>query len=1022
MCGIIGIVRDGAAASRERLVAARDLMWHRGPDDAGEWTSSEACLGARRLSIIDLSTASHQPMVSDDQQLVLVFNGEIYNFRELRSELEGAFHFRSRGDGEVILHGYRAWGLDGLLRRLDGMFAFAIWDVKARLLAAARDRAGEKPFFYLQNGRSFHFASTLNALLALTPDTPAVDPHAVDAFLVYQMVPAPLSIFRGVRQLVPAHAITFSLETGDCRVQRYWAVSYAKKTTETESEIVDHVESLVRTAVRRRLESDVPVGVFLSGGVDSSLVTALAAQESAKPIEAVTLGFDEPEFDERPFARAVTNRLGMRLHEETLRPAPVADLPSIVWHYGQPAADVSMVPNHYLAQAARRWMTVALNGDGGDELFGGYARPMLARVTAPYRHAVPAPLRAGLGHLFGSVTKGPFRRLGMFLGSGAGTSGDAFVYDRGFRSLRASAYTDSFFRELGDSNPDSLYRAVWDSADGADDVDRALEGDFNTYLPDQLLAKADRASMAHSLEARAPLLDRALIEYAATIPTHIRLRHLETKHILKLVATRFVPEFVVYRRKRGFVMPAARWLRGELAPYVRAALDNRTFFDRGWVRPEFVRRMLAEHFTGEYDWGERIWTLLVLEVWARLALDRTLDPDSRMDAFLRTPERARRTPVRTLQLGMEWFPEKPGGLNRVFQELIQHLPNANVEVQGLVAGTEKVTADSRGMIQGFAPHSERLLPRLLAVRRLAAPVLRSDPALLVVSHFALYTLPILGELRAHPLVIHFQGPWGLEGEAERQSALAVIVKTAIERLVYRRAKVFIVLSSPFGRVLESRFGIPRDRIRIIPGGVDVRRFSIAESRAESRKRLGWPAGRPIVLAVRRLMRRMGLDNLIAATALVREKVPDVLVLIAGIGPMASELRAQIERNNLSDNVRLLGFVPDADLPNAYRAADLTVVPTQLLEGFGLIVAESLAAGTPCLVTPVGGLPEAVQGLSPQLVLKDSTPEAIAEGVVAALTGTLSLPDAAACTDFARRNYDWSVIAERTRLVYEEAMR
>ena len=488
MCGIIGVVREGASASRERLVAARDLMWHRGPDDAGVWTSDDACLGARRLSIIDVSSASHQPMVSDDGLVVLVFNGEIYNFHELRRELEGAFHFRSRGDSEVILHGYRAWGLDGLLRRLDGMFAFALWDAQTRSLHAARDRVGKKPLFYSQSGRSLRFASTLNALLALTPDTPTVDPLAVDAFLVYQSVPAPMSIFRGVRQLAPAHAFTFSLDTGECLEQRYWAVSYARKTAESEAEIVERVESLLRTAVRRRLESDVPVGVFLSGGVDSSLVTAIAAQESSKPIEAVTLGFDEPEFDERPFARAVTTRLGMRLHEETLRPALVADLPSIVWHYGQPGADVSMVPNHYLAQAARRWMTVALNGDGGDELFGGYARPLLARVTAPYRATVPAPIRAALGRTLGAVSGGPFRRLGMFLSSGAGSAADAFVYDRGFRSLRSSAYTDAFLREIGDTHPDALYRAVWDAADGGDDVDRALEGDFNTYLPDQLLA------------------------------------------------------------------------------------------------------------------------------------------------------------------------------------------------------------------------------------------------------------------------------------------------------------------------------------------------------------------------------------------------------------------------------------------------------------------------------------------------------------------------------------------------------
>jgi asparagine synthase (glutamine-hydrolysing) len=1022
MCGIIGVVQDGAAQSRERLVSARELMWQRGPNDAGVWAGEHACLGARRLSIIDLSSAGHQPMISDDRRRVLVFNGEIYNFHELRRELEPDFAFRSHTDGEVILHGYRRWGLPGLLSRLDGMFAFALWDEDRRMLFAARDRAGKKPLLFRHEGRTLHFASTHNALLALLPGTPPLNPHAVDAFLVYQAVPAPLSVFRGVTRLLPAHSLVFSSDTGTCVVERYWDVSYAKKTRESEPEVLKHVESLAREAVRKRLESDVPVGVFLSGGVDSSLIAGLAARESSKPIEAVTLGFDEPEFDERAYARRVTDHLGMRLHEETLRPALVADLPAIVWHYGQPVADVSIVPNHYLAQAARRWMTVALNGDGGDELFGGYARPMLARVAAPYRRLLPQSVRSAVSRALRDRDSGPLRRLALLARAGGESAAESFTYDRGFRLFRAEAYPEAFLASLGDTNPDTMYREVWDRADGVDDVDRALYGDFSTYLPDQLLVKADRASMAHGLEARSPLLDRALIEYAATIPTSIRLKHFETKYVLKKLAERYVPRSVIYRRKKGFVMPASRWLRGELSPYVRAALDSRTFFDRGWVRPEFVRRILAEHFTGQHDWGEQLWTLLVLEVWARLTLDRTLERDEQMDALLRKPERPRRATVRTLQLGMEWFPEKPGGLNRVYFELIKHLPQANVEVQGLVAGTAHVTQDSGGMIEGFAPRSESLLPRLLAVRRLAVPMLRSDPKLLVVSHFSLYTAPLIDALAGHPMVVHFQGPWGLEGGAERQSRLIVRVKTAVERAVYRRASAFIVLSRPFGQILERRFGVPPDKIHVIPGGVDVSRFAIRESRAESRTKLGWPQDRPIVLAVRRLMRRMGLDDLVRAVLRLRERVPNVLVLIAGDGPVRGELERQIVSLDLEHHVRLLGFVPDADLPFAYRAADLTVVPTVTLEGFGLIVPESLAAGTPCFVTPVGGLPEAVSGLSRALVLPSTGAEAIADGLADALMGVTPLPSARECVDFARRNYDWPVIAERVRLVYEEALR
>ena len=1021
MCGIVGVIGESATSDRARFEAARDLMRHRGPDDGGVWEAPGVMLGTRRLAIIDLSSAGHQPMVSPDGRSAITFNGEIYNCRELRRELERDFEFRSHTDTEVLLHGYRRWGLRGLLDRADGMFAFGIWDADRRRLVAARDRAGKKPFFYFHQGRSIYFASVQDVLRAVLPGPTTVNPHALDAYLVYQAVPSPLSMFAGVRQLPPAHALTFDADAGHCHVERYWHVSYREKTRETEEEVVAHVTALAREGVRKRLLADVPVGVFLSGGVDSSLVTCLAAQESASPIEAVTLGFDEPEFDERRYARKVAKHAGVRLHEEVLRPSLVADLPGIVWHYCQPVADVSIVPNHYLAETAVRTMRVALNGDGADELFGGYARPMLEWMVGPYRTRVPQHIRHSIGEAAGRQRMAALRRVAMFARAGSMSGADAFTYDRAFRAQRQSAYAPALQSVVADWNPDVLYRAAWDMADADNDVDRALSGDFSTYLPDQLLTKADRASMAHSLEARSPLLDTALIEYAARLPSALRFQQFETKHILKRVAAQFAPRDVIYRRKRGFVMPASAWLRGPLAPYVRAALDSQTFFDRGWIRPEFVRRMLEDHFSGVRDWGSHIFTLLVLEIWARLALDRTLHRDSQMDAFLATPGRAPRALVRTLQVGMEWFPDHPGGLNRVYFELTRNLPAAGVAIHGIVAGGPSVSRDSDGAIEGLASRADALPRRMAALLGRGRALVRGDNQRLVVSHFALYTYPLLGALGNRRLVVHFQGPWGLEGQAESQSAFTVVVKTAIERAVYRRATAFIVLSTPFGKILEERFGVAHERIHVIPGGVDVSRFAIDESRLACRERLGWPSDRTIVLAVRRLTRRMGLDNLVDAVSRLRARVPDALVLIAGRGAIAAELDEQIRRRGLQENVRLVGFIPDALLPYAYRAADLGVVPTVSLEGFGLIVAESLAAGTPCLVTPVGGLPEAVTGLSPALVMGGTSPEALADGVANALTGATALPSAAQCEAFARANYDWPVIAARVRSVYEDAL-
>lgn len=1021
MCGIIGIVGEGATADRARLVAARELMRARGPDDAGLWEAPGVALAARRLAIVDPTPAGHQPMVTPDGRYAVVFNGEVYNHQLLRRDLEREFRFTSYADTEVVLHGYRRWGLRGLVDRLDGMFAFALWDADRRVLVAARDRAGKKPFFYRHAGGSFSFASVANALIRLQGGPVEVDPHAIDAFLVYQAVPAPLSIFRGLRQLPPAHVLRFEAGTGACRVERYWHISCRDKTTQPVHEIVDEMERLARDGVRKRLVADVSVGVFLSGGVDSSIVASLAAQESTKPLDAVTLGFNEPGFDERRYARSVAARAGITLHEELLRPGLVADLPGIVWHYGQPVADVSIVPSYYLAAAAARHMTVVLNGDGGDELFGGYRRPMIEYLVGPYRERVPEAVRRAIGVAFEAYRNGRLSRVAALAHAGSMSGADAFTYDRAFRLFRTAEYGRRLLGAVDDWHPDVLYREAWNRADGPTDIDRALSGDFDTYLPDQLLTKADRSTMAHSLEARSPLLDVALMEYAARIPAKMHFRHLRTKSLLKRLADRFVPPAVVHRRKRGFVMPASAWLRGELADYARAALDNRTFFDRDWITPRFVRRMLEEHFTGVRDWGEQIFSLLVLEVWARITLDRTLDRDARMDTFLSTPVKGPRRRIRTLQVGLEWFAERPGGLNRVYYELARHLPDAGVAVHGLVAGTTAVAMQSDGLVEGFAPHSESIAARGVSLYQRGRAAVRGDPGRLVVAHFALYAYPLLGALGRRPLVVHFQGPWGLEGGAERQNRLVVSMKTAVERAVYRRATAFVVLSRPFGRILEERFGIPASRIHVVPGGVDADRFAIAPSRAECREILGWPPDRKIVLSVRRLARRMGLDDLVASVAQLRKRVPDVLVLIAGRGVIAAELEHEIMRQGVGDHVRLLGFVPDDRLPHAYRAADLSVVPSVALEGFGLIVAESLAAGTPALVTPIGGLPEAVGTLSPNLVLSGTGPEALANGLADALTGRTAMPSAAECYQYAKAHHDWPVIAARVAAVYEAAL-
>ena len=377
--------------------------------------------------------------------------------------------------------------------------------------------------------------------------------------------------------------------------------------------------------------------------------------------------------------------------------------------------------------------------------------------------------------------------------------------------------------------------------------------------------------------------------------------------------------------------------------------------------------------------------------------------------------------LRAMQLGLEWFAEKPGGLDRYFGELIAHLPQAGVRSRGYVMGSSRVEGQSDGVVLAAAQSTDRLWKRWKAIRNCVSAERDSTHYDLIASHHALYTFPVLPLIRGIPLVVHFHGPYAAESSTEDSKWLNNSIKHVLERTVYSRAVRCITLSKAFADILQQSYGVPQECIRVIPGAVEALRFDPVETRVEARQRLGWPTDRPITFSVRRLYRRMGLENLIESIKIIRQRVPDILVMIAGTGWMAPQLRQQIESSGLADHVRLLGFVPDAELPLAYRAADLTVVPTVSLEGFGLTTIESMAAGTPPIVTPVGGSPEVVGGLSPDLIVPDWTPAALAAAITAALRGELKLPSASECQAFARRHFDWSTIAARVRNVYDEAI-
>ena len=600
-----------------------DQQVHRGPDSRGIHRAERVALGIQRLRIIDLETGD-QPIYNEDRSVAVVLNGEIYNFRELRDDLERRGHiFTTNGDTEVIAHLYEERGRD-LVRDLNGMFAFAVWDERHRRLLLARDRVGKKPLFYAERNGWLSFASELGALMADTAIPRAIDPSSIDCFLAYGYIPSPWSIWRDVRKLPPAHTLIW--EDGQTRLDRYWHLGYSEKRTEDKRELEEELRRLVGAAVRRRMIADVPLGAFLSGGVDSSIVVSEMAAASPGPVKTFSIGFEEERFNELPRARIIAERFATDHHEFVVRPDAVEVIPKLIRHYGEPYGDSSAIPTFYLAELTRGYVTVALNGDGGDESFAGYLRHVANAVAAD----LPSPVRRGgaaVGELIppqlGSRSlPGRARRLLLSL--------PADAIERYSRHVsifniddREKLMTPSFRGELDAGRAPEVIATPWRSASGQSILDVLLEVDVRTYLPGDLLVKVDIASMAHSLEARSPLLDREVMEFAASLPVRRKVHLGRKKWVLRQAYRGAVPGKILNGAKMGFGVPLASWFRNELRDVAHEVLLDRTTLARGYMRQASVEDVLKAHDQGLSDRSFQIWALLTLELWHREFADRT---------------------------------------------------------------------------------------------------------------------------------------------------------------------------------------------------------------------------------------------------------------------------------------------------------------------------------------------------------------------------------------------------------------
>ncbi|MEM2126249.1 MAG: asparagine synthase (glutamine-hydrolyzing) [Candidatus Methanosuratincola sp.] len=626
MCGICGAVNSISDGPIEKslLVYMNGLIAHRGPDDEGYYTDEYAGLAMRRLSIIDLVTGN-QPVTNEDKTIWLVFNGEIYNYKSIHDELANKGHrFITKSDTEVIVHAYEEYGVN-CPERFNGMFAFALWDRPSKRLLIARDHVGIKPLYYWTNGQKIVFGSELKSVIA-HPDVPReIDAIALDQFLTLEYIPSPRTIFKDVKKLPAGHRLVF--ENGHLAIEQYWDVPFVD-TPKDERTCAEMLTGLIDDSVRLQLMSDVPLGAFLSGGIDSSTVVAAMSQSSNSPVKTFSIGFDDATYNELPYARAVATRFNTEHHEEILEPDIAVLAEKLVKHLDEPFGDFSIFPTYLVSKVARQKVKVVLSGDGGDELFGGY-ETYIAQDYDRFYHRLPSKIRQSyLPALMALVPprpekKGLINKTKRFV-EGAALPG-SLQHTRWMMFMteadKSALYKPELRASLNGDSPAAVMEHYFRRMAQADPLAQQQYVDIKTYLVDDILTKVDRMSMAVSLEARVPLLDYRIVEFAVNLPAQMKLYRGQTKRILRQAMAVRLPEMVLNKPKQGFSIPLKNWLRGPLKPMMTDLLSERSVHERGYFEPECITRWVKEHLEGVDNHSHRLWSLMVFELWHRQTMD-----------------------------------------------------------------------------------------------------------------------------------------------------------------------------------------------------------------------------------------------------------------------------------------------------------------------------------------------------------------------------------------------------------------
>lgn len=620
MCGIAGIVYNDTQRPVEKSLIEQmcAVIHHRGPDEWGMWSDGQAGIGMKRLRIIDLAGGS-QPIHNADKSIWIVFNGEIYNYRELRDDLEKrGYSFYTSSDTETIVHLYEEFG-EECVQYLRGMFAFAIWDLKRKRLFLGRDRLGKKPLHYLHDGEKLIFGSEIKSILQHPEVKPEVYRSGVINYLAFGYSLDPDTLFKGINKLPPGHTLTW--ENGRVTVQQYWNIAYRPDNSKTEQQLLQETEDILSEAIRIRLMSEVPLGAFLSGGIDSSLVVALMALQMGEPVKTFSIGFDDKRYNELPYARMVAKRYGTDHHEEIVRPDAEEVIPYLIQMFDEPFADSSAIPTYYVSRLARRHVTVVLSGDGGDEMFGGYDRYLDSEFSS-YTDRIPLGIRRPLlGNLAGLLPESfPGINTMRYLSA---DKDDRYLlkFTKGISAIHRKVFSPELSRESGGTDPTLPLRQLLREVGSHDYITRRQYLDTKTYLPGDIMTKVDRATMFVSLEARAPMLDHKFVEFSGTVPVQYKINGRNTKYLLKQLAYKLLPHEMIDRPKMGFAIPVAQWINAEWKEMSEDLVIGSRAVNRGNFNPGYLNLIMSEHRRGRRDHSYIIWTLMILEMWYRKFID-----------------------------------------------------------------------------------------------------------------------------------------------------------------------------------------------------------------------------------------------------------------------------------------------------------------------------------------------------------------------------------------------------------------